>query len=89
VIGFAAAYLLASAAIAGLVTLYTKAVLRGWRPALIVGGLLAALYAALYVLLGLENLSLLIGSLMLFAALAAVMYATRNLDWGHADPAPE
>lgn len=89
VIGFAAAYLLASAAIAGLVTLYTKAVLRGWRPALIVGGLLSALYAALYVLLGLENLSLLIGSLMLFAALAAVMYATRNLDWGHAEQVPE
>ena len=89
VIGFAAAYLLASAAIAGLVTLYTKAVLKGWKPALMVGGLLGALYAALYILLGLENLSLLIGSLMLFAALAAVMYATRNLDWGHAQVAKE
>ncbi|WP_265528720.1 cell envelope integrity protein CreD [Sphingomicrobium marinum] len=89
VIGFGPAYLVASAAIAGLVTLYTKAVLNGWKPALIVGGLLAALYAALYVLLGLESLSLLIGSLMLFAALAAVMYATRNLDWGHAEQVPE
>jgi len=36
----------------------------------------------LYILLSLEAFSLLIGSLMLFAALAAVMYLTRNLNWG-------
>jgi len=36
----------------------------------------------LYILLSLEAYSLLIGSLMLFAALAGVMYLTRNLDWG-------
>jgi inner membrane protein len=36
----------------------------------------------LYILLSLEAFSLLIGSLLLFAALAAVMYLTRNLNWG-------
>jgi inner membrane protein len=36
----------------------------------------------LYILLSLEAYSLLIGSLLLFAALAAVMYATRRIDWG-------
>ena len=36
----------------------------------------------LYVLLSLEAFSLLIGSLLLFAALAGVMYATRRIDWG-------
>lgn len=82
VIGFAAAYLVASAAIAGLVTAYSAAILGSWRRALAVGGLLALLYAALYILLGLEEFALLIGSLMIFAALAAVMYTTRNLDWG-------
>ena len=35
-----------------------------------------------YVLLSLEAYSLLIGALMLVAALAAVMYLTRNLTWG-------
>lgn len=82
VIGFAPAYLLASAAIAGLVTAYSAAILGSWRRALAVGGLLALLYSALYILLGLEEFALLIGSLMIFFALAAVMYATRNLDWG-------
>ncbi|HUP68144.1 MAG TPA: cell envelope integrity protein CreD [Sphingomicrobium sp.] len=82
VIGFAAAYILASAAIAGLNTAYSAAVLKSWRRAVMIGGLLIGLYAVLYVLLSLEAFSLLIGSLLLFAALAAVMYATRRIDWG-------
>jgi|CXWL01.1.fsa_nt_gi inner membrane protein len=82
VIGFTFAYIVASAAIIGLVTAYSAAVLKSWRRAGYIGGLLTGLYAVLYILLSLEAYSLLIGSLMLFAALAAVMYATRNLDWG-------
>ncbi len=82
VIGFAPAYLLASAAITGLNTAYSAAVLKSWRRAGMIGALLAGLYAVLYVLLSLEAYSLLIGSLMLFVALAGVMYLTRNLNWG-------
>lgn len=82
VIGFTLAYLIASGAIIGLITAYSAAVLRSWKRAGYIGGLLTALYAVLYILLSLEAYSLLIGSLMLFAALAVVMYATRNLDWG-------
>ena len=81
VIGFALAYIVASAAIVGLNTAYSAAVLGSWKRGQVIGGLLAALYAVLYILLGLEELSLLIGSLLLFAALAGVMYATRNIDW--------
>ena len=47
VIGFAPAYVLASAAIAGLNTAYAAAVLGSWRRAALVGGLLIALYALL------------------------------------------
>ncbi|HEU4705010.1 MAG TPA: inner membrane CreD family protein, partial [Sphingomicrobium sp.] len=72
---------LASAAIAGLNTAYSAAILKSWRRALLIGGLLVALYAVLYVLLSLEAFSLLIGSLLLFAALAGVMYGTRRIDW--------
>lgn len=80
-IGFTAAYIIASASIAGLNTAYSAAVLGSWRRAWFVGGLLVGLYAVLYVLLSLEAYSLLIGSLLLFAALAGVMYATRRIDW--------
>ncbi|HEY7006248.1 MAG TPA: cell envelope integrity protein CreD [Sphingomicrobium sp.] len=82
VIGFTPAYVLAAAAIAGLNTAYSAAVLGSWRRAAFIGGLLAGLYAVLYILLSLEAYSLLIGSLLLFAALAGVMYATRRIDWG-------
>jgi inner membrane protein len=81
VIGFTAAYVLASAAIAGLNTAYSAAVLKSWRRAYFIGGLLVSLYAVLYILLSLEAFSLLIGSLLLFAALAGVMYGTRRVDW--------
>jgi inner membrane protein len=87
VIGFTPAYCLAAAAIMGLLTAYSSAVLGSWRRASYIAGLLTALYGVLYVLLSLEAYSLLIGSLLLFAALAAVMYLTRGVDWGRADAA--
>jgi len=82
VIGFTPAYVLAAAAIAGLNTAYSAAVLKSWRRAAFIGALLVGLYAVLFVLLSLEAFSLLIGSLLIFAALAGVMYATRRIDWG-------
>jgi len=82
VVGFTPAYAIAAAAIIGLLTAYSAAVLGSWRRGGYIAGLLMGLYAALYVLLSLEAYSLLIGSLLLFVALAAVMYLTRGLDWG-------
>ena len=82
VIGFTPAYVVAAGAIAGLNTAYSAAVLKSWRRAAFIGGLLVGLYAVLYVLLSLEAFSLLIGALLLFVALAGVMYATRRIDWG-------
>jgi inner membrane protein len=82
VVGFTPAYILASTAVAGLNTAYSAAVLGSWRRAGFIGTLLFALYAVLYILLSLEAYSLLIGSLLLFAALAGVMFATRRIDWG-------
>ncbi|MEO0462035.1 MAG: cell envelope integrity protein CreD [Pseudomonadota bacterium] len=88
-IGFALAYVVASAAIIGLLTSYSAAVLGGWRRAGFIAALLTGLYGVLYVLLNLEAWSLVIGSLMLFAALAAVMYATRQIDWSKVRVIPE
>jgi inner membrane protein len=82
VVGFMWAYLIAAGAITGLLTAYSAAVLKSWLRARFIGGLLVGLYATLYVLLNLEAYSLLIGSLLLFVALAVVMWATRAIDWG-------
>jgi inner membrane protein len=82
VIGFTPAYLLASGSIVGLLAAYSAAVLKSWKRGKFIGALLVGLYALLFVLLNLEAWSLLIGSVLLFVALAGVMYATRNVDWG-------
>jgi inner membrane protein len=42
---------------------------------------LTAVYGALYVILQLEDYSLMVGTAVLIAALASVMYATRNVNW--------
>jgi len=79
--GFLAAYVVAGAAVVVLVSGYSRAVLRSARLAVLQGGLLALLYAFLYVVLQLEDYALLIGSIGLFVILGAVMYLTRNIDW--------
>ncbi len=83
VIGFMWAYIVASGAIIGLLSAYSAAVLKSWRRGQFIGAMLVGLYALLFVLLNLEAWSLLIGSVLLFAALAGVMYATRNVDWNN------
>lgn len=82
VIGFTWAYLLASGAVIGLLSSYSAAVLKSWKRGRFIAALLLGLYALLFVLLNLEAWSLVIGSVLLFVALAGVMYATRGVDWG-------
>ena len=82
VIGFMPAYLLASAAIISLLAAYSAAVLKSWKRGRFLAALLTGLYALLYTLLNLEAYALLIGSVLMFVALAGVMYMTRNIDWG-------
>jgi len=80
-LGFASAYTVAAVAVVALIASYSLAALNSPRRAGIVGGLVAALYAYLYVLLKNEDYALLIGSVGLFLMLAAVMYLTRRIDW--------
>ena len=80
-VGFYLAYSTATTAIVAMVGAYSFVVLKTGKRAALVGSVLAGLYGYLFTLLQEENYSLLIGSLGLFAILAAVMYITRNIDW--------
>jgi inner membrane protein len=87
-IGFLAAYLIASLATGGLLSLYVAKVQRSVGKGLIMGGIFFALYGLLYMILQLEDYALLAGALAGFAMLAVVMFATLNVDWsGKARPA--
>ncbi len=87
-IGFAPAYLLAATALIGLISAYSKAVLGGPARGAVIGGVLTLLYGVLFVLLRPEDYGLLLGSLVLFAALSVLMYVTRNVGEGEAGAEP-
>ena len=80
-LSFIYAYLVSAAACIGLITFYLSGVMKSWIPALKFGSGFVGLYGVLYVVLQAEDNALLIGSLLLFIVLAAIMVSTRNLDW--------
>jgi inner membrane protein involved in colicin E2 resistance len=75
------AYVVAATASSLLITLYSASILRGWARASLIAGLLAIVHSVLFVVLRMEDFALLAGTAALFAALAAVMFFTRNVDW--------
>jgi inner membrane protein len=83
---FDLAYGLAAAAIIGLVTGYARGILRRTTLAAWCGGVLTVVYGSLFVMLHLEELALLMGSLLLVVLCAVVMYLTRRLTWS--EPVP-
>jgi inner membrane protein len=80
-VGFGASYAIASAAVVGLIVFYASAVLGSRVRAAGVGLGLALLYGFHYVVLRNEDYALLLGSLLLFVTLAAVMVLTRRVNW--------
>ena len=80
-IAFVYAYLAASSACAILIGYYLAHVLGAWRRGLAFATKLALLYAVLYGLLLSEDNALMLGSLLLFGVLAAIMVLTRRVDW--------
>jgi inner membrane protein len=80
-IAFSLAYLAAATASIALIGIYLASILRGWQRGLGFSTALAILYAALFGILRSEQNALLLGSLLLFIALAALMLGTRRIDW--------
>jgi inner membrane protein len=78
---FALAYLVAAAACALLLGYYAAHMLGRALAGVAFGGSIAGLYGLLYALLQMEQNALAIGSVGLFAAVAAVMVLTRRIDW--------
>lgn len=79
-VGFGIAYLLASSTVVVINTLYTAAILRRRSTAVLVGGVLTAIYGILYTILEAEDFALLGGTALLLAALAVTMYFTRRIN---------
>ena len=88
--GFDGAFVIAAGATVGLISAYAGWVFESRKQGLVALGAFTLLYALIYVLMRLEDLALLIGAVVSFAAIAAVMYFTRRIDWyGAAAPPVE
>jgi inner membrane protein len=88
-IGFALAYLIASAATVCLITAYVHSIFKNKAQTAMLAALLCVLYIFLYVILQLEDIALLIGSIGLFIILAVIMFLSRKIQWNKTDEAIE
>ena len=75
------AYLIAGISVVSLITIYSKSILKNIKFPIFIGISLTALYTFIFVIIQLENYALLVGSIGLFVILAAVMFASRKIDW--------
>lgn len=84
-LGFGLAYLISALMTIVLLTLYIMGVLRIRKTAFTIGGLLAVLYAYIYILIQLETYALLAGSIGLFIILAIIMYYSQKINWNNSE----
>jgi len=80
-VGYTLAYCIASAATITLVSVFTASLLKNKLMALFFAAVLAVFYAFVYVLIQLEDLALLMGSVALFVILSVLMYFSRKINW--------
>ena len=80
-LSFGLSYLISAFATVALITAYSKTMFKNIKQTCMMGIFLAMLYTYLYIVLQLENMSLLFGAVGLFIALAIVMFVLRNMDW--------
>lgn len=78
---FWASYLIAAAGAVGMIVMYSAKFLGSGRRTAMLASELTAVYGYLYVVLQLQDFSLLMGSALLVGALGAFMYLTRNVNW--------
>ena len=75
------AYLIAALAVISLISFYAKFILKSIKLSAFIASALLTLYGFIYVVIQLENYSLLVGSIGLFIILSIVMYTSRNIDF--------
>lgn len=86
-IGFTLAYLIASAATIILVSTFISAFLKNKKAALVFALVLGIFYTFIYVIIQLQDLALLFGSIGLFITVACLMYFSVKINWNKSQTA--
>jgi inner membrane protein len=79
--GFGIAYLIASIAIIGLISIFAGSIFKNKKQTGMLALILAGLYGYLYVVIQIEDIALLIGSIGLFIILSVIMYVSTKIKW--------
>lgn len=75
------AFIISAIATILLIAGYLKAILKSTKLSLLISGILFVLYAFIFVIIQLQDFSLLIGSVGLFVILGLIMFYSRKIDW--------
>lgn len=78
---FNMAFIISALATLLLIAGYVRAILKSAKLTYLIAGILTILYTFIYVVIQLQDLALLIGSIGIFVILALVMYFSRKIDW--------
>ncbi len=80
-VGFNFAYLIASCATVGLIAVFIASLLKNKKAALIFAAILSLFYGFIFIIIQLQDLALLCGSIGLFITVSAIMYLSAKIDW--------
>ncbi|MGY4537551.1 inner membrane protein [Mucilaginibacter sp. UYNi724] len=80
-VGYNYAYLIASMSTVGLVSVFIASLLNNKKAASLFAVILSIIYIFIFVIIQLEELALLMGSVALFIIVALLMYFSRKINW--------
>jgi inner membrane protein len=80
-IGYNYAYLVAAFCTIGLIVLFLASLFKNKKAAAVFAGILTLFYGFIFIIIQLEDLSLMVGSIALFIIIAVLMYFSRKINW--------
>ena len=80
-IGFNMAYIVSTILTIGAISLYASGIFKNTKTTILLSSVLVTLYGFIYIIIQLQDYSLLVGNIGLFIILVAIMYFSRKINW--------
>jgi inner membrane protein len=80
-VGFNVSYLISSISTIALIGVFVRALMKSTKPALLFSIILTVFYGFIFVIIQLQDLALISGSIALFIIVAVLMYLSAKIEW--------
>jgi inner membrane protein len=80
-VGFNVSYLISSISTIALIGVFVRALMKSTKPALLFSTILTVFYGFIFVIIQLQDLALISGSIALFIIVAVLMYLSAKIEW--------